>query len=370
MRDEHAMKTSKVLVSFRGVQKTYDGENLVVKQLDLDIYEGEFLTLLGPSGSGKTTCLMMLAGFEFPTRGEIRLDDQLLNSVPPHKRNLGMVFQNYALFPHMTVAQNVGYPLTVRKISKADIAEQVHDALKMVRMEAFADRFPAQLSGGQQQRIALARALVFKPRIVLMDEPLGALDKQLREHMQYELKALHEQLGITFVYVTHDQNEALTMSDRVAVFDKGIVQQLDSVDGLYETPNNEFVADFIGDSNKLRGTVDEIDGEFCQFRLADGSLVSGRNVNALKKGETAVACVRPERMRLAGVGQAVGANRLIGEGRSLVYFGDHVRMRCAVPGQQEFFVKVPLGTPDISGFIPGQPVSLAFDSQHLRVFQA
>jgi ABC-type Fe3+/spermidine/putrescine transport system ATPase subunit len=247
------MKSDDVIVSFRGVRKTYDGETLVVKSLDLDIHRGEFLTLLGPSGSGKTTCLMMLAGFEFPTGGEIWLDGELLNTVPPHKRNIGMVFQNYALFPHLTVEQNVAYPLTVRKLSAAERAERVAHALKMVQMERFAKRYPAQLSGGQQQRIALARALVFEPKLVLMDEPLGALDKQLREHMQYELKALHEKLGVTFVYVTHDQGEALTMSDRVAVFDKGIVQQLDTVDCLYESPCNEFVANFIGDSNRLRG---------------------------------------------------------------------------------------------------------------------
>ncbi len=199
------MKTDEVIVSFRGVRKTYDGETLVVKQLDLDIYQGEFLTLLGPSGSGKTTCLMMLAGFEFPTGGEIWLDGTLLNTVPPHKRNIGMVFQNYALFPHLTVEQNVAYPLTVRKLSAEERAHRTNNALKMVRMESFAKRYPAQLSGGQQQRIALARALVFEPKLVLMDEPLGALDKQLREHMQYELKSLHEKLGVTFVYVTHDQ---------------------------------------------------------------------------------------------------------------------------------------------------------------------
>src|ERR1700756_5573162 len=267
MKETRTMKTNDVIVSFRGVRKTYDGETLVVKQLDLDIYQGEFLTLLGPSGSGKTTCLMMLAGFEFPTGGEIWLDGRLLNTVPPHKRNIGMGFQNYALFPHMTVAQNGEYPLSVRGMSAGQRAARVADALKMVRMESFAKRYPAQLSGGQQPRIALARPLVFEPRLVLMDEPLGALDKQLREHMQIELKALHEKLGLTFVYVTHDQGEALTMSDRVAVFDKGVVQQLDSVDRLYESPCNEFVANFIGDSNKLRGTIANVDGECCEFHL-------------------------------------------------------------------------------------------------------
>ncbi|MDE1011540.1 MAG: ABC transporter ATP-binding protein [Paraburkholderia fungorum] len=365
------MKTDDVIVSFRGVRKTYDGETLVVKQLDLDIYQGEFLTLLGPSGSGKTTCLMMLAGFEFPTGGEIWLDGTLLNTVPPHKRNIGMVFQNYALFPHLTVEQNVAYPLTVRKLSAEERAHRTNNALKMVRMESFAKRYPAQLSGGQQQRIALARALVFEPKLVLMDEPLGALDKQLREHMQYELKSLHEKLGVTFVYVTHDQGEALTMSDRVAVFDKGIVQQLDTVDRLYESPCNEFVANFIGDSNKLRGTIANVDGEYCEFHLIDGTRLTGRNIGGARAGTPAVACIRPERMKLANLANGAsrrGANALSGEARGLIYFGDHVRMRCGLPEQDECFVKVPLGTDALETFSPGAPVALEFAPEHLRVF--
>ena len=210
--------SSDILVSFRGVQKSYDGENLIVKDLNLDIRKGEFLTLLGPSGSDKTTSLMMLAGFETPTAGEITLAGKRLNNVPPHKRDIGMVFQNYALFPHMTVAENLAFPLSVRGMSKADVGEKVKRSLSMVQLDAFAGRYPAQLSGGQQQRVALARALVFEPQLVLMDEPLGALDKQLREHMQMEIKHIHQRLGVTVVYVTHDQSEALTMSDRVAVF--------------------------------------------------------------------------------------------------------------------------------------------------------
>jgi putative spermidine/putrescine transport system ATP-binding protein len=200
-------------VSFRGTQKTYDGETLIVSDLNLDIRRGEFLTLLGPSGSGKTTCLMMLAGFETPTAGEIRLGDQVINKVPPHKRNIGMVFQNYALFPHMTVAENLRFPLAVRKLPAAEIDAKVQKVLDMVRLGEFASRYPQQLSGGQQQRIALARALVFDPELVLMDEPLGALDKQLREHMQLEIKHIHQDLGVTVVFVTHDQGEALTMSE-------------------------------------------------------------------------------------------------------------------------------------------------------------
>src|SRR5947208_3310027 len=243
------------LVRFRGVQKTYGGVHLVVRQLGLDIQRGEFLTLLGPSGSGKTTTLMMLAGFESPTAGEIVLDGQPITRTPPHKRHFGMVFQNYALFPHLTVGQNVAYPLSVRKVSATDQGQRVARALDMVRLQGMADRYPAQLSGGQQQRVALARALVFEPQLVLMDEPLGALDKQLREHMQIELKELHRQLGVTFVYVTHDQGEALTMSDRVAVFNEGVIQQLDRVEQLYEAPSNRFVAGFVGDNTVLKGQL-------------------------------------------------------------------------------------------------------------------
>ncbi|MDB5851322.1 MAG: Fe3+/spermidine/putrescine transporter ATP-binding protein, partial [Rhodoferax sp.] len=326
-------------------------------------------TLLGPSGSGKTTCLMMLAGFEFPTAGEIRLDGRLLNRVPPHKRNIGMVFQNYALFPHMTVAQNVAYPLEVRGVPTRDRATQVHEALQMVRMEAFGERYPAQLSGGQQQRIALARALVFKPQLVLMDEPLGALDKQLREHMQLELKALHRQLGVTFVYVTHDQGEALTMSDRVAVFDQGIIQQLDPVGALYETPQNAFVASFIGDSNRLTGQISQRDGAHCAMTLPGGHVLRGMRVGEATPGQTATASIRPERMRLvdaADIHQA--GNVLRGNAAGIIYFGDHVRLQCDFTDQAQCFVKVPLDTPALAQLAPGQPVALAFEPEHLRIF--
>jgi ABC-type sulfate/molybdate transport systems ATPase subunit len=223
-------------VVFDHVQKSYDGVSLVVKDLNLRIEEGEFLTMRGPSGSGKTTCLMMLAGFETATGGQIRLAGRNINLVPRHKRAIGMVFQNYALFPHMTIAENLAFPLEVRGLAKAEREAKIKCALEMVQMEAFSNRRPAQLSGGQQQRVALARALVFKPSLVLMDEPLGALDKQLREHMQFEIERLHEALGITVVYVTHDQGEALTMSDRVAVFNNGRIQQLGSPADIYERP--------------------------------------------------------------------------------------------------------------------------------------
>ena len=244
------------LVSFRRVEKTYDGRVNVVQSLDLDIQRGEFLTLLGPSGSGKTTTLMMLAGFEVPTGGEILLDGRSLASVPAHKRSMGMVFQNYALFPHMTVADNLAYPLRRRGMPKPEIAAAVQRAIAMVKLTGLEQRYPAQLSGGQQQRVAVARALIFQPALVLMDEPLGALDKNLREQMQLELKHLHAQLGATIVYVTHDQSEALTMSNRVAVFHEGIIQQLASPEEIYERPLNSFVANFIGENNALPGRIE------------------------------------------------------------------------------------------------------------------
>ena len=215
--------------------------------------------MLGPSGSGKTTCLMMLAGFEPATHGEIYLNEQPINNVPPHKRGIGMVFQNYALFPHMTVAENLSFPLEVRRMSASERQDRVKRALDMVQLGEFGNRRPAQLSGGQQQRVAVARALVFDPDLVLMDEPLGALDKNLREQMQYEIKHIHENLGVTVVYVTHDQSEALTMSNRIAVFNDGVIQQLAAPDTLYERPDNAFVAQFIGENNKLRGTVEDLD---------------------------------------------------------------------------------------------------------------
>ena len=356
-----------ILVQFSGVKKTYDGENLVVKDLNLDIQRGEFLTLLGPSGSGKTTCLMMLAGFEFPTGGEIRLDGQLLNKVPPHKRNIGMVFQNYALFPHMTVAQNVAYPLRVRNISGSERAGKVKKALDMVQMGKFGDRYPAQLSGGQQQRIALARALVFDPKLVLMDEPLGALDKQLREHMQLELKALHKRLGVTFVYVTHDQSEALTMSDRVAVFDQGIIQQLAVVDRLYEYPENQFVAGFIGDNNRFNGVLAASEGANGTVRLPHGGLLSGLNANDASVGRQVVACIRPERIHLLPLADAPEQALRVSVS-SLIYFGDHVRVRCAIPQQDDCFVKLSLNDPALAGLYEGTEVALDIDPKHLRIF--
>ncbi|MES2937823.1 MAG: ABC transporter ATP-binding protein [Pseudomonadota bacterium] len=353
------------LVRFANVQKTYDGTTLVVRDLDLDIRRGEFLTLLGPSGSGKTTTLMMLAGFESPTAGEISLAGTPITRTPPHKRNFGMVFQNYALFPHMTVQENVAYPLSVRKVPRAEREEKVARALDMVRLHTLGARHPSQLSGGQQQRVALARALVFEPQLVLMDEPLGALDKQLREHMQLELKELHRRLGVTFVYVTHDQSEALAMSDRVAVFNDGMVQQVDRVDRLYETPSNRFVAGFVGDSTVLEGTVAGSSGAGCLVGLDNGVRVSGVNVNAARVGDRVVCCIRPERVELTGVLNQ--ANTFEATVADVIYFGDHMRLRCTVAGQADAMVKLPFGRHDVPA--RGESVFLYAAEAFLRVYR-
>ena len=357
------MTTTPILVSFTGVQKTYDGIHLVVRDLNLDIRQGEFLSLLGPSGSGKTTTLMMLAGFESPTAGDIMLSGRQITNTPPHKRNFGMVFQNYALFPHMTLAENIAYPLTVRKVPKAEREAKVTRALDMVQLGRMGGRYPAQLSGGQQQRVALARALVFDPQLVLMDEPLGALDKQLREHMQIELKALHRRLGVTFVYVTHDQTEALTMSDRVAVFNDGAIQQIDVVDNLYETPSNRFVAGFVGDSTVLQAEVTRLDGAHCEVRLPSGVQLRGFNVNAARVGDKVQCGTRPERLKIA---EGASANTFQGKVLDVIYFGDHLRLRCELPGQPDATVKMPLGHHQLPE--AGQTIHVHAPVEHLRVY--
>jgi putative spermidine/putrescine transport system ATP-binding protein len=328
------------LVRFIDVQKSYDGETLVIKNLNLDVFRGEFLTMLGPSGSGKTTSLLMLAGFEPATHGDITLDGRSINNVPPHKRGIGMVFQNYALFPHMTVDENVAFPLEVRKMNKEETERRVRKALEMVKLEEFGKRRPGQLSGGQQQRVAVARALVFDPILVLMDEPLGALDKQLREQMQYEIKHLHEKLGITVVYVTHDQSEALTMSNRIAVFSDGEVQQLATPDDLYERPENAFVARFIGENNTLVGTVRQMNGKDCVVEVEGGARVRARAVKVSASGERTTLSLRPERVVL-DPGPGACPNVFEGRVEELIYLGDHVRTRLRVCGNADFIVKVP-----------------------------
>lgn len=347
------MSDTDAIVRFVAVQKSYDGEILVVKDLNMDVTRGEFLTMLGPSGSGKTTVLMMLAGFEVPTHGDILLEGLPINTLPPHKRGIGMVFQNYALFPHMTVAENLAFPLQVRKIPRADIEAKVTRALDMVRLGGFGSRRPAQLSGGQQQRVAVARALVFEPPLVLMDEPLGALDKNLREEMQYEIKHIHENLGVSMVYVTHDQSEALTMSNRIAVFNDGIIQQLATPEVLYEQPDNAFVAYFIGENNRLAGEVTAVTGETCTVTIDnDGGVVQALAINIAGVGQRTTLSLRPERVVVnpppGSPGAPPGApsdgalpNRMQASVQELIYLGDHIRTRVQVAGNDAFIVKIP-----------------------------
>jgi len=333
------MSKSDSFVKFEKVDKSYDGEILVVKDLNLDVPKGEFLTMLGPSGSGKTTVLMMLAGFETPTSGEIYLDGEPISSIPPYKRGIGMVFQNYALFPHMTVKENLSFPLEVRKIPKDEIDKKVSNALSMVELQDFGNRMPLQLSGGQQQRVALARALVFEPRLVLMDEPLGALDKNLREQMQYEIKHIHERIGITIVYVTHDQSEALTMSNRIAVFNDGKIQQISSPDVLYEKPNSSFVAQFIGENNQLKGKVKSINGQSCLITTDTGEDVQTLKVNVNNVGDSSLISLRPERVAINSSEKF--ENNFDAKVKELIYLGDHIRSRVEVCGNDQFIVKIP-----------------------------
>ena len=358
-------RTGDAFVAFEHVQKSYDGQTLVVKDLNLNIGKGEFLTMLGPSGSGKTTCLMMLAGFETATHGEIRLDGQPINQVPPHKRGIGMVFQNYALFPHMTVGENLSFPLEVRGMAKAEREARIKRALDMVQMGQFANRRPAQLSGGQQQRIALARALVFDPKLVLMDEPLGALDKQLREHMQFEIKNLHEELGITVVYVTHDQGEALTMSDRVAVFNDGRIQQLAPPADLYERPDNSFVAQFIGENNKLLGKVEELSGDRALVRLRTGELIDATPVNVTQVGQDTLVSIRPERVEFKPDLMPPDAHMIDATVMQTVYMGDILRVRLKVAGSEDFVMKI-RNTIGQTRLDPGQQIKVGWHPADAR----
>ena len=284
-------------VELQNVTKQF-GDFTAVSNVSLEIEDGEFFSLLGPSGCGKTTCLRMIAGFELPTMGEVKIHGQAMGATPPHKRPVNTVFQNYALFPHMTVFENVAFGLEMKKVAKSDIKPRVMDALEMVRLPQLADRKPRQLSGGQQQRIALARALVNRPQVLLLDEPLSALDLKLRKAMQFELKELQRQVGITFIFVTHDQEEAITMSDRIAVMSDGLVQQVGAPIEIYERPNNRFVADFIGETNFIEGTVAELARDKTIVALDGGVKMEGRAVEGLEVGQPVTLAVRPEKISI------------------------------------------------------------------------
>jgi putative spermidine/putrescine transport system ATP-binding protein len=351
-------------VEFIDVEKMY-GHFHAVRRLNLSIGRGEFLTFLGPSGSGKTTTLNMLAGFERPSQGVITLDGKSVDRLPPYERNIGMVFQNYALFPHMSVADNVAFPLSVRKVAKAEIGSRVTRALEMVRLERFKDRKPAQLSGGQQQRVALARALVFQPTLVLMDEPLGALDKKLREHMQIELMQIHQMLGVTIVYVTHDQSEALTMSDRVAIFESGAIDQIGTPDELYNKPATAFVAGFIGENNALDGVVERVDGDQCLVALPTGLTTTAMNVGDIRPGAPVHLTIRPERIGLSGT-SAPSDNRFQATVDGRIYQGDHQRLLARLASGQVLTVKI---GPEAT-MAAGEAIDLCWPTADCRAFPA
>jgi putative spermidine/putrescine transport system ATP-binding protein len=312
------------LLEVRKLTKRY-GDIRAVDNISLEVKQGELVSFLGPSGSGKTTTLNMIAGFDEPTEGDILIGGCAIQGVSPHKRDIGMVFQRYTLFPHLTVFENVAFPLTVRGVGKAEIAEKVRAALKLIRLESFDNRRPSQLSGGQQQRVALARAFIYEPQLLLMDEPLGALDKKLREEIQIEIRRIHERLGVTIVYVTHDQEEALRLSDRIAVFNHGRIVQVGTGIKLYEHPASAFVASFVGNSNFLSGAVAAVDGSTCSVTLAGGGSIVAPVQRGLAAGGAVSLMFRPERAVLRRVGEAqADENRIGGRVLETVYLGESV----------------------------------------------
>ena len=307
------------ILELRRLRKTYGG-TIAIDDASLSLGRGEFLTLLGPSGSGKTTTLLTVAGLIEPTAGSILLDSRPIDALPPYRRDIGVVFQSYALFPHLTAARNVAFPLEMRGVPRADIDRRVARALMLVGLPDNAARYPRELSGGQQQRVALARAMVFEPKILLMDEPLGALDRKLREQMQLEIMRLHRELGISVVYVTHDQEEALVMSDRIAVFNRGRIEQIGPAAELYEKPATRFVAGFLGESNFFPATVAETAQGYC--RLNGGALRLRARDGGLSVGTRAVVAVRPERVRIAdGAGDPGDENGVTGVLSDVIYLG-------------------------------------------------
>lgn len=331
------------------------GRLKVLHKLNIEIGMGEFVSLLGPSGSGKTTLLMLVAGFQNPDEGAIWHGDRRIERLPPYKRNMGVVFQNYALFPHLTVFENIAFPLQMRRETREQIRLKVDRALEMVELRDMGSRKPAQLSGGQQQRIALARALVFEPEVVLMDEPFGALDRRLREQMQLDIRSLHKRLGLTIIFVTHDQAEAMTMSDRIAVFNDGDIRQIGSPKDIYDRPASRFVAEFMGETNVLSGEVITADTQATHVRLQSGETIriSGRHSEI---GQRVSMSVRPERVLLGAVDHE---NTLTARVVDSVYLGDHDRVQLDTPSG-EIIAKHSRRRGPVSA---GDMVSVSFASQ-------
>jgi len=354
------------LLELRDLCKVY-GKTLSVDHVSVSLAKGEFMSFLGPSGSGKTTTLNMIAGLTEPTAGEIYLQSRAIRDLPPYKRDIGVVFQNYALFPHMTIAANLAFPLEMRRVSRSGIRTRVARALDMVELSGMGERLPGQLSGGQQQRVALARAMVFEPPLLLMDEPLGALDKQLREQMQMEIKHLHERLGISVVYVTHDQDEALTMSDRIAVFNHGRIEQVGTPAELYDKPTTLFVAGFVGETNLIEGRVISADGTSCKIATAAFEHIAG-NGPGLKTGAQVTLALRPERIEIAPASGAPppGGRTLAATVTETIYFGRFLKYVVSAGGLTLTVVEQ-MRASRLSGFGPSDQVVLGWDPENVAV---
>lgn len=354
-------------LDIKGVQKRF-GEQTAIENLDLVVEAGEFISLLGPSGCGKTTLLRMIAGFEQPTRGSIELAGKDIVALPPHRRPVNTVFQSYALFPHMSVAENVAYGLKQAKVPRSEIGGRVKESLDLVRMASFADRKPQQLSGGQQQRVALARALVNRPQVLLLDEPMSALDRKLREEMQLELKRLHVELGMTFVFVTHDQEEALAMSDRIAVMNTGVIQQLGTAEEVYTLPNNRFVAGFIGKQNFVTAAFERVENGTAILNANKATItVDADRLPGAQRGDTITVSIRPEVMRIAPLDSpAQGANTAEGTVIGVSFLGDVVQYMVDAADGQQVLARVPAAGAEVH--LEGAPVRLSWNPEAVQVF--
>jgi spermidine/putrescine transport system ATP-binding protein len=368
MTETEIANERKAAVSARTLSKTFGQGEYAVTALDsveLDILENEFFTLLGPSGCGKTTLLRLIAGFELPTQGSISLQGQDITDKPPHRRPINTVFQNYALFPHMTVAENIGFGLRMLGKPTAEIRQTTDRMLALVQLEAMAGRRTDQLSGGQQQRVALARALAPAPKVLLLDEPLAALDLKLRKSMQIELKSLQAETGITFVFVTHDQEEALTMSDRIAVMKSGKILQIGTPRDIYDRPTHRFVADFIGDINILEGAVEQTDGDLATVKLKDGTRVSAHlGTGSARSGDVSVA-IRPENVRLASADETPTITGIL---ENIVYFGAATNLHLRLGTGEEIVIRNP-GAVDEGRYQPGATIGAIMQPDLIRVLE-
>lgn len=359
--------TEKEWLEISNLNKTY-GDFVAVKDIQLSIKNGEFISFLGASGSGKSTTLLSIAGFLEPTSGEILLSKKSIIDKPPHKRNIGMVFQQYSLFPHMSIFENIAFPLKMRKLPKSEIKTKVTNILELVELGEFSDRKPSQLSGGQQQRVALARALVFEPKIILMDEPLAALDKQLRETMQMEIRQIHEKLGLTVIYVTHDQEEALKMSDRIAVFNNGSIEQVGTPTELYDRPTSQYVAQFLGDSNVFHGEISLVNDGFVTMVDKEGNHLRTATDLNFNKGDHVIVMVRPEKVDIQkDINSERSTNILKAKIKESIYLGESYKYNVITSSGETFLVKKQINNIDEQQFKNGDVVYITWEDENAVV---